>query len=195
MKLLFNIMAMIVLGFLLIVGALYWLDSWTLHGQEVIVPDVKGRSYDSALTSLRSDGFEVVLSDSVYDRNSRPGTVVDQNPKVNSKVKPGRTIYLTINAFSPKNVTIPALTDISVRQARSILEALGITHIEEVSAPSEFRDLVLAVKRNGKPLQPGARIPINSVVRLEVGDGLPAASTDSISGGSTALSADQLDLL
>lgn len=197
MKLLLNLAVMAAIGILLIIGALYWLDHWTLHGEQAIVPDVKGRPYQSALTALRSEGFEVVLSDSIYDRATRPGTVVEQNPKVNSRVKPGRTVYLTINAFSPKNVTVPALTDISVRQARSILEALGITRIEEVSVRSEFRDLVIGVRSGGTALLPGARIPVTAVVRLEVGDGLAGDNVagESQDASTNATQNDLLDLL
>lgn len=194
-KLLLNLLIMAGVAALLVVAALFWLDSWTMHGKEALVPDVKGKTYDTACTLLNADGFEVVLSDSVYDRSTRPGTVVEQSPKVNTRVKPGRTIYLTINAFSPKTVTLPALTDISVRQARSILEALGVTRIDEVSVPSEFKDLVISVKRNGTPLMPGARIPVNSVIVLEVGDGLPAMNADPDSLDSTALPSEQLNLM
>lgn len=194
-KLLINIVIMAGVAMLLIVAALFWLDSWTMHGKEAVVPDVKGKSYDTACTLLNADGFEVVLSDSVYDRTTRPGTVVEQSPKVNARVKPGRTVYLTINAFSPKTVTLPALTDISVRQARSILEALGVTRIDEVSVASEFKDLVIGIKRNGTPLLPGARIPVNSVIVLEVGDGLPDISNDPDSIAGDGISTEQLNLM
>ncbi|MCM1111437.1 MAG: PASTA domain-containing protein [Clostridium sp.] len=195
-KLFVNILAMAAVGVALVVAALFWLDSWTGHGEEAIVPDVKGKSFDTASALLRAGGFEVVLTDSVYDRTSRPGTVVEQSPKVNTKVKPGRTIYLTINALSPKTVTLPALTDISVRQSRSILEGLGITRIDEVSVPSEFKDLVLSAKCNGRVLQPGARVPVNSVIRLEVGDGLPEVSDgEDASAEAVESTTEQLELL
>lgn len=177
---------------LLVVAALFWLDSWTEHGKVAIVPDVKGNNYSEALSRLRADGFDVELSDSVYNRHSRPGVVVEQNPKVGTKVKPGRTIYLTINAFSPKTVTIPALTDISVRQARSILEGLGIENITETLVPSDFRDLVIGVKRGDAYLLPGARIPVTSAIVLEVGDGMPEGA-DSLAGAST-IETDELEL-
>ena len=191
LKLLLNILAMGAVFVMLAYIALCWLDVWTLHGTYHTVPDVKGRPYDSALEVLRLEGFEVELTDSVYDRTSQPGTVVEQNPKVNTKVKPGRTVYITINAFSPKTVTIPVLTDISERQAKSILEGLGITKITIRKVPSEFKDLVLGVTRDGAELQAGARIPVTSSVTLEVGDGLPEIP-DTTSG---APEAESLDLL
>lgn len=192
-RLLINILAMGGVAVLLVTGALYWLDSWTLHGQVALVPDVKGDSFGEARARLEADGFVVELTDSVYNRHARPGIIVEQNPKVGTKVKPGRTIYLTINAFSPKSVTVPALTDMSARQARSILEGLGIEHITEVPVVSEFRDLVLGAKLNGAPLTAGARIPVTATVVLEVGDGLVALEADSTD--SVVAEADLLDII
>ena len=128
----------IVIGWL----AMMWLDVWTRHDDTIVVPTVKSLTYDDATRRLSEEGLVAVLSDSVYDKSTRPGTVIDQNPKVGTVVKEGREIYLTINAFSPKMVTIPTLTDISVRQAKSILEGLEIKNIVEKRIPSDFKDLV-----------------------------------------------------
>lgn len=186
-KILINITLMFAIAVALVWLSTVWLDSWTDHGNFATVPDIKGMPYDKALEKLENDGFEVVLSDSVYDNNSRPGTVIDQNPKVGAKVKNGRAIYLTVNAFSARAVTIPNLTDVSLRQAQAILRGLGIQNITVETVPSDFEDLVLAVKRNGRHLSTGARVPVTSHIVLEVGAGLPdeinpdsIAATDSI---------------
>lgn len=154
--------------------AFTWLDVWTGHGEEVSVPDVRGRFYLTAADELRLGGFEVEIADSVYDSKSRPGYVVDQNPGPRAVVKPGRLIYLTINALSPKTVTLPRLTDISSRQARAILEGLGLSDIVEVPVVSEFKDLVTGVEFNGRPVSAGARVPVNARITLKVGTGLDA---------------------
>lgn len=151
--------------------ALVWLDIWTDHGHYETVPQVKGLSYELAAGQLRAEGFGVEISDSVYDTKTRPGTVIEQNPKVGTKVKEGRMVYLTVTAFEAKMVSVPMLTDVSERQARSILEGLGIKNIVTVRVPSEFRDLVLGAKRDNVPLAPGTRVPVTSVITLEVGEG------------------------
>lgn len=152
---------------------LQWLNIWTDHGDELQVPDVKGVYFDDARSRLENAGLGVELSDSVYDSSLRPGAVVDQNPKVGTHVKPGRTIYLTINAFSPKMVSLPSLNDISARQARSILEGLGITDVSEEIVISEYANLVLGARYNGRQLNAGARVPVTAHIILEVGDGMP----------------------
>lgn len=179
--LLINLGLMAVAGCVVIWLLLTWLDTWTAHGHYELVPEVKGLSYDEACRQLHEAGFSPELTDSIYDTKSRPGTVIDQNPKTGTKVKEGRVVYLTITAFSPKTVTIPTLTDVSVRQACSVLEGLGISRINVVEVPSEFRGLVIAVKRDGQPVTAGARIPVTAVLTLEVGTGY-VEGTDSIAG-------------
>ncbi|MCC8070678.1 MAG: PASTA domain-containing protein [Bacteroidales bacterium] len=164
--------------------ALVWLDSWTDHGHYEVVPEVKGLTYDVASQRLTDAGFLPELSDSVYDSKTRPGTVLDQNPKVGTKVKEGRVVYLTITSFSPKMVTLPGLNDVSLRQARSVLEGLGIYRINVEYVPSEFKDLVLAVTHDGRRITAGTRLPVTATVTLEVGEGINEYS-DSLSDALT----------
>lgn len=150
------------------------LNIWTHHGANTQVPDVKGMLYNQARQKLESEGFTVELVDSIFDSKAQRGMVVEQNPKEGAVVKEGRTIYLTINAFSDRIVTVPSLTDVSLRQAKSILEGIGINDITVRYVMSEFKDLVVGVKINGVPLRPGMRVPVTSRVVLEVGEGYVA---------------------
>lgn len=150
---------------------LLFLDFWTFHGEERVVPDVKGQVYSSAAGNVDVAGLRPVLSDSVFDAYARPGTVVEQTPIPGAKVKKGGSVYLTIVAFSPKLITVPDFYNVSVRQGRSMFEGLGIKEVREVTVPSEYGGLVLGAKFNGVALQPGARIPVSAIVTLEVGAG------------------------
>lgn len=171
-RFLFNLALMALVAVVFVWLLLVWLDSWTDHGHYVEVPQVKGMTYEGAMSSLESEGFEAALSDSIYDEKTRPGTVVEQNPKRGTKVKAGRTVYLTITAFSPKSVSVPSLTDVSLRQARSILEGLGFRNIYVEYVPSEFKDLVVSVKSDGRQLQAGSRLPVTASIVLNVGEGV-----------------------
>lgn len=184
------IAAAVLIGWL----SMVWLDSWTRHGQTVNVPMVKALSYDRAMTALSAEGLTGIVSDSVYDGHTSPGTVIEQNPKAGTVVKEGREVFMTIVAFSPKMVSLPTLTDISLRQARSILEGLDIKNVVERRVPSDFKDLVLGVRYKGARLQPGARVPVSAVIELEVGEGTPEiVVTDSV-GDSESSPVEQLDL-
>ena len=82
--------------------AMLWLDVWTRHDDTITVPPVKTLSYGEAAARLDQHGLVAVLSDSVYDKSTRPGTVIDQNPKVGTIVKEGREIFDNQRIF-PKN--------------------------------------------------------------------------------------------
>lgn len=169
LKVVLNLLAMCGIGILLIWLSTYWLDVWTHHGDSIVVPKVKGMHFDKARDLLESQDFEVVLQDSVYEDGAAPGAVIEQNPKDSTNVKTGRTIYLTINAFYPRTVMLPVLTDISVRQATTILEGYGIKNVTIKEVPSEYEDLVFAALYKGKRLKPGTRVPLTAQITLEVG--------------------------
>lgn len=194
-RILIHIGCMILAGLLVVWLAMLFLGYWTRHGQTIIVPTVRSLPYDRAISQLDSEGLVGIVADSVYDSHTDPGTVIEQNPKAGTVVKEGREVFITINALSPKMVTLPGLTDISLRQARSILEGLEIRNITETRVPSEFKDLVLSVRYKGARLMPGARVPVNARLELEVGEGLPEFElTDSIDSLSEPIVDTQLDL-
>ncbi len=195
---LFHLGLIIATGSILVWIALLALDAWTEHGVYRVVPNLKGMSYEQATIALRAAELQAELSDSIYDSSTRPGCVVEQSPKHDTKVKRNRTVYLTINATTPRMITIPAITDVSIRQARSILYGLGIKKIVETTVESDYKDLVLAAKFNGVTLRPGTRVPASATITLEIGAGRPEI-VDSTAVDPTMTSeeiiASELDLL
>lgn len=193
-KILIHAGLIVVAALLVAWAAMAWLKVWTRHGDTISVPALRTLSYRGALNLLDSEGLKGIVVDSVFDNHSAPGAVIEQNPKAGTIVKEGREVFLTINAFSPKMVTLPSLTDISLRQARSILEGLDIRNIKESRVPSEYKDLVLTARYKGARVMPGARVPVNAVIELEVGEGINEFElSDSISLDSINHS-EQLDL-
>lgn len=169
---LMNLLYVVIATCLMLWILMWFLDYWTFHGQERPVPDVKGQTVEMAVNNINHMGLKGVVSDSVFDSYSRPGTVVEQVPVPGARIKVGGSVYVTIVAYSPKLVTVPDFYNVSVRQARSMFEGLGIAQLREVPVLSEYAGLVLGAKFNGVDLQPGARIPVSSVVTLEVGTGM-----------------------
>ena len=66
----------------------------------------KNLSY--GLKVLDSEGYKIVVSDTLFTGVFEPGTIVDQYPKPNTRVKKGRTIRLKISQ-PEKMVSIPDL--------------------------------------------------------------------------------------
>ena len=167
-----NIILAFIVGVVLIVGLVGWLRSYTQHGVEVEVEDVRGMVVAEAEPILQADGLRLIVVDSTYSNKVPFGTIVEQDPKPNSHAKHGRAVYVTINATTKRQITMPNLQDLSYRQAETTLRGLGIV-VDSVYEyePSAFRDLVLDVRMDTTSIQPGDKIAVGSKVRLVVGFG------------------------
>lgn len=161
---------------LIIVAGIYitlnWLDSYTRHGEEIIVPDLSGQLASDAGDMLEKKNLKYEISDSLFARKMAPGAVVEQIPEPGEKVKEGRTIYLVINARNPRQVPLPNLQDVSVRQAEAMIKSVGLVVKEFEYVPSEYKDLVQDVKFNDKTIAAGTRLDEGSSVVLIVGKGM-----------------------
>lgn len=167
-----NLIYMFVVLMILLWIVLLFLRLWTRHGETAIVPDVKHMSYEMAATVLSANGLTIEINDSIYERNLKPGTIVESWPKAGAVVKDGRPVYVTVTAFSTKQVTLSMpLTNVSERQAVSYLRGLGINDIRIVPVPSLYPDLVVSARYGDTPITVGTVLPVTSSVTLEVGSG------------------------
>ncbi|MDE6041597.1 MAG: PASTA domain-containing protein [Muribaculaceae bacterium] len=174
-----NIIYMILAVIILLWAVLIFLRFWTRHGETAIVPDVKGMTYSGAEAILSANKLTIEISDSIYERNLKPGTIVESWPKAGAVVKDGRPVYVTVTAFSTKQVSLSMpLTNVSERQAVSYLRGLGITDIRIVSVPSLYPDLVISARYGDTPITVGTVIPVTSTVTLEVGSGPAVEETE-----------------
>ena len=177
-----NLVIIILVAILGILIANFSLAIFTKHGEYSVVPSVEKMSYSSAIDQLHAEGFKVEISDSVFRDDLRPGYVLEQNPTANSKVKPGRTVYLVINAVNAKQVAINNIEGISLRQGKAMLQGLGFKdkNIKVVYRLGKHENLIQSVRVDGKKLRPGQRVPVSSVIVLEVSDGRVGQLTDSL---------------
>jgi eukaryotic-like serine/threonine-protein kinase len=160
---------------IIIVGAwiaLIAVDFYTHHGEAETIPDLRGSYVEEAEIILAKKGLYPVVIDSVYVRDKKLGTIIEQIPPAYSTVKSNRPIYLIINSRSVRQVPLPEINDVSFRQADAMLKSMGLSVSNVEYAPSEFRGLVIDVKFHGRSVTPGTRIPEGSTVVLVVGSGL-----------------------
>ncbi len=153
-----SLVSAVVLVFLLLTITMYWLDGYTNHNEELVVPDLKNLSETEAENMLKDKKLYCEVVDSVFMKGKKPGAVVDQTPLPGAKVKAERTIYLVINARSPRKVALPDLMDVSVRQAEAIVKSIGLTVGGYEYVPSAYKGLVENVKYNHKVMLPGDRV-------------------------------------
>lgn len=174
-----NLTAMVVVCVAAALGTLRWLDGYTRHGEAVVVPDVKGMNLRLAENELDKQSLKSIVIDSSYAKGMPPGSILEQNPSGGSKVKEGRTIYLTINADSAPKVAVPDIMDnSSLRQAEAKLRALGFKLTEHEYINGE-KDWVYNIKYRGRYLKAGEKIPHEAVLTLCVGDGNETMPEDS----------------
>ncbi len=175
-----NIAAMILIALVLIGITLFFINRYTRHNETIEVPDLTGLQVKDAAAIIADRDLRYEVVDSVFQRDGVPGAILEQIPSGKTNVKYGRTIYLTIQANEEPLVAIPDLEDASLRQAETLLNALGITKINIVSVPSEFQDLVFGIEYKGSPLKGGQKIPKGSTVTLRVGNGSGSNASDSL---------------
>jgi eukaryotic-like serine/threonine-protein kinase len=151
---------------------LAFLKQYTKHGDSILVPSFVGLSLSEMNKFESARDFELAVIDSVYDYTKKGGTIVSQDPLPNSKVKPGRTIYLSVIAFLPEQVKMPALIDLSLRQAKALLQTYGLKLGFIKLMPDPAKNAVLQVTYRGRGIQPGVSIPKGSTIDLFVGSGV-----------------------
>ncbi len=160
------------LGVAIIWGALKLLDIYTLHGHSISVPDLEGYTEQEAGEVLSAKDLRYVINDSVFDDNRPQGSIAWQDPAPGTEVKRNRTIYLTTVAVLPEMVPMPDLTDLSRRQAITILETHGLKVGQLKYQPDIARDAVLKQKYNEGFIEPGTPVEKGTSIDLVLGEGL-----------------------
>ncbi len=141
----------------------------TQHDIKVKVPDFSGKTVAEAGRVASRAGVKLHVVDSVYVNRLRKGAIFVQNPQAGTRVKRGRTIYLTTNAMRARQVTMPDLVGLSMRQAKSELGACGLTLGELVYVPDMATNNVLDQLYGGKPVAKGTTLDAGSVIDLKLG--------------------------
>lgn len=166
-----NLLFMVLFVLIMVAGSWIWLRKFTMHGEAVVVPNVKGMTADDARRALEQNGLSGVVTDSGYNKAFPLGTVLDQIPASDSRVKPGREIYLTTNTTRKPTLPLPDIADnSSLREAEARLIAMGL-QLTEVEYVEGDKDWVYGVKFHGKNVFGGDRIPIDGELTLQVGSG------------------------
>ncbi|MFR1987438.1 MAG: PASTA domain-containing protein [Prevotellamassilia sp.] len=166
-----NCLGIVLASVVLLIGALFFLDSYTRHGDSVEIPDVRGLDEQTAKSKLEAVGLLAEVTDTGYVYRATPYSVLEQSLLPGEKVKPGRTLYLTINADGPRKIALPDVADnCSRREAEDKLKVLGfkLGATEYIVGDPEW---VYGIKVNGRDVSAGTRVSVNTPVVLVVGAG------------------------
>jgi serine/threonine-protein kinase len=136
-------------------------------GKVVVVPDVSGKSFEEAEQQLRELGLVAKRGYEIYDPKKKLGTVLSQNPLPQSKVKQGRSVYLSINTAQRESVPLPDFKGRTITDAKLTLERLNLRlgKVEEVTTTKKEEDGVIL----SQSIAPGTNVGVETVVSFKVG--------------------------
>lgn len=147
----------------------------TRLGSTIEVPNLLGMDVDDARGVLEREDLQIVVRDSIFDVDLPGGTIVDQLPRTSSvrevTVKPGRKIYVTINAYSRRMVDVPFVAKQTLRQALNQIERSGLTISKLVYEPDmTSTDYVLRQYVDRREIQPttSRKCPVGTGITLTV---------------------------
>ncbi|MFE9564990.1 Stk1 family PASTA domain-containing Ser/Thr kinase [Streptomyces sp. NPDC006487] len=125
----------------------------------VIVPDLKGKPLEAAKAELTSAGLTPGAVTQAFSQDVAQGSVISTDPTGGQKRALDTLVAMVVSKGRP--VPVPRVTGISLDQARSTLEGLGLkveTAPEEVNSPS----------------------PAGTVANQSIGAGTQAAAGDTV---------------
>ncbi len=136
----------------------------------VDVPDVTGRSFDQARSTLTGLGLTVQRTDTASDTVTQ-GNVISQSPNSGATVKKGDTVTLTVSSGA-RPVKVPDVVGFTESTAAERLSAAGL-RTNSVEQPSNQPDgTVIATSPSA-----GSDVQRNSTVTITVSSGTPATSS------------------
>ena len=170
-----NILYMGIVGVLLIVAVYIGLKIGTRHSRVIEVPNFMGMTIDNAYNVAEDSDLQLIVRDSIFDVALPGGTIVDQLPKISPirevTVKPGRKVYVTINAYTRRKVDVPYVAKQTLRQALNQIERSGLT-IERLVYKEDMTSTDYVVKQSigSDEILPTTRVkvPAGTGVTLQV---------------------------
>ena len=130
------------------------------HGEGSYMVNVKEKPIDYAMDILSSEGHKGLVSDTLFSSSYQPGTVIDQYPSPNMRVKKGRTVRLKI-AHAERMVIVPDLIGRTERSANLDIRQVGLeidTVYKEYNSDVPFGNVTWQYPKGGDLLSKGMGI-------------------------------------
>jgi serine/threonine-protein kinase len=125
------------------------------------VPDVVGKNFDEAQSTLQAAGFKVTRKDKETDKED-PGTVLAQSPTGGTQVDSGSAIALTV-AKESSQVAVPDVTGEDAPAAIAALSGQGFVinqQSRDVDSPDGDGVVLEQSPAGGKKAKKGSKVTI-----------------------------------
>jgi beta-lactam-binding protein with PASTA domain len=173
LQVLLHIGIVIVTFALIILFVFYnYLPVITNHNETIVVPNLVGVDVNDLQKKLQDAGFEMVVQDTIYSKDYKPYTVLEQKPVAGTHVKMGRKVYVVISPKTPPKVKMPELRGLSYQMAIAKIKTMQL----EVGAirfkPDIARDAVLGQEIAGLPIKKDEYVQVGTSIDLVIGSGV-----------------------
>lgn len=149
-----------------------WLQSYTNHGQEIEIPDLRGMNINDAVKTLDQLKLTYEIDSVRFDSAQAPFAVLDFYPETGFRVKQGRKVFIKSNPKGWRPTTLPDIIGKSKRLAFTQLKLSGLSVGDTLYEPDLARDAVLRVLYRGKQINKDSELPRFAKVDLVLGKGL-----------------------
>ena len=170
-----NILYMGIVGIAILIAVYIGLKIGTRHNRVIEVPNFMGMVIDDAYDVAERSDLQLIVRDSIFDVDLPGGTIVDQLPKISTvrevTVKPGRKVYVTVNAYTRRKVDVPYVAKQTLRQALNQIERSGLTIAKLVyEADMTSTDYVIKQRVGNNEILPTSKrqAPVGTGVTLHV---------------------------
>ena len=170
-----NLVYMGIVCILLFLSVYFGLKIGTRHNSVIKVPNFMGMTLDNAECVAKNNDLQLVVRDSIFDVDLPGGTVVDQLPRISPlrevTVKPGRKIYVTVNAYTRRKVDVPYVAKQTLRQALNQVQRSGLTIAKlEYKQDMTSTDYVMKQSIGNNEILPSTKlkVPVGTGITLQV---------------------------
>ena len=117
----------------------------SIHGHQETMPNLVGLPISTAERFGSGLGLEVKIEDKLYSDKYLANEVVSQVPPAGTRVKMGQHVHVLIS-LGTQHVTVPELTNASIRAAQIIAVQRGLTvgDLATVYWPGQVEDTIVA---------------------------------------------------
>ena len=155
---------------------IFWfMKCFTRHGDAVRVGNYVQKNMKEVERMADNEGFDIVVTDSIYSESFPADIVLEQNPSANSYVKSGRTIYVKITTNRGNLVALPDIkgndqVDLYIELLNMAKVKIG--RIDTIADPNLSDGTILQVIVGNedvyKKLGDGVRVREGSQIRLVI---------------------------
>jgi beta-lactam-binding protein with PASTA domain/serine/threonine protein kinase len=145
-----------------------------------VVPSLDGLSEDAARTELAGRGLDLTVSGSRHDRLTAEGTVLEQDPVPGTELRRGGEVAVVVSE-GPAPVTVPAVVDLALEEARAALEG-DPYHFTIANVAEEHHDTAPVGTVINQDPAPGSELRQGDEISLIVSLGIEQVTVPDLSG-------------